>query len=170
MRRWLRKLLGRPEPPGAAEVATTLRDKLLLDYTGKDSAEWVTLVQEEIAASFYPSGNPLHPNTDVEAWLRGVLAEIARCVETDQETYDENMRVAAIAAIVFTTWASRIQHAKAYDPHRPVERRRQALDGHRTLVQAIIEAATDENRDADYFPGQSWNPPYGPSARGGRFV
>lgn len=114
----------------------------------------------------------VHPPCDPARWLGVLLSEVCDTLPPDDggQPYDENMRAAAVLGLVLVTWAARIGHAKAYDPNRPLDLRRVALDRNARLIRAVIDAAIDERQDHLYFPGQQWNPPYGPSARGGTFV
>jgi len=152
----------------------TARDLPLLEWTGQDSVAWVSEIQDAIAAGFTESDDPNHPNSDALEWMSEILWKICRCVQPapgkDEPRYDTNIRAASIATLVLATWTSRIRHAKAYDPNRPLGLRRQALDAHAHFVDALIDAAINETRDDELFPTQEWNPPYGRSARGGTFV
>jgi hypothetical protein len=40
----------------------------------------------------------------------------------------------------------------------------------RRWQHSLIDAVFDESRDAHYFPGQEWDPPFAPEARDGSFV
>lgn len=149
------------------------RDELLTRFTGEDSVYWVDRVQEEVIRSIdREDSNQVHPECDEKQWLYAISEAVSDKMREmgEEDTYDSNMRVAWIVVVVLSTWVSRIQHAKAYDPNRPVDLRMKALSGHSSLMRAVIDALTDETRDVEYFPGQDWNPPYGPQAFGGDFV
>jgi hypothetical protein len=148
-----------------------LRDRLLKRYTGEDSAFWVARVQEEVWKSVTKkTRKDVHPECDAAQWTRAITKDISDRVEA-LEDYggDGNILVAYLCAIVFATWGYRISHAKMYDPNRPLSIRRKGLKRHINLCLALVEAIFDESRDAEYFP-QDFNPPYGPSAKGGKFV
>lgn len=174
MRGWLRRLFRRGGAPDRT-APWTARDMYLLHWTDEDSVEWVARVQDFIEITFRDNpADPNHPLCDVADWLVSLVYVVegrihAKARELDHPI-DENIAAASVLAVVLATWASRIRHAKAYDPNRPIDLRLGALDVHATFVEALIDGAIGETRDAEYFPAQEWNPPYGRSARGGDFV
>ena len=144
-------------------------DRLLKAWTGHDSVWWFHRVQEHIWDSVIAGTDEIHPDCDVLEWIGNLLKDMLPEID-DEAGYDGNMRLAALIGIVLTNWVARLSRAKAYDPNRPLNLRRKALRSHQKIVMAVISAVTDEQKDHRYCPGQEWNPPYGPQARGGTFV
>ena len=148
-----------------------LRDRFLRKVTGYDSKYWVDQVQAAIWRSVIPETGDVHPDCDMDKWIMEIVRPITKAIEDDQESesYDGNIRAAYAVGLVLITWASRIHHAKCYDPNRPLALRRNSLKSHSRMQLTIFEAITDESHDTRYFD-QEYSPPYGKGARGGNFV
>jgi len=146
------------------------RDTSLLKHMTKRSRiAWLQYVNGVIAAhSTMRTSDPDHGASNALAWTADLMREI-HASHPKKGTFDGNMRQAAIAALVFALWYSRVQRAKAYDPRRPVVLRRAALATWRKFWHAMFDAAVYEGEDAEVFSGQHWDPPWSPHAVDGVF-
>lgn len=81
-----------------------------------------------------------------------------------------NMRAAVVLGHLLCLWAFRTARAKAYDPRRPADVRRKAMDTWVWNAMELTTALLDEREDADFFPGQDWDAPCQPKARNGTFL
>lgn len=147
------------------------------DATSKPRAYWVARVQQLIQENSEPNpDNPQHPETDAGAFLLQLVAEVLESAplsswQTGVPPYDGNMRAAAILGYVLSLWFARIARAKLYDPNRPLGN---ALPIYKSRYlawcHALAAALFDESEDSTYFPGQKWQYPFAPGAKGGFFV
>lgn len=147
------------------------KDKYLKQYTGYDSNTWVRTVQTLIQDSG-DWRNETHPECDVRKWMRELTQMVNDAVvdhATDDESYDENIRIGSCLAVILTCWSVRIARAKTHDPRRPVKLRKKSAKRVRRMAAAIHDAVFDETQDADYFD-QPWEYPYMDNATDGDFV
>ena len=147
-------------------------DDALRKLTSHDSVYWVACVQSLITKHSKPTKDPNHSETDSGAMLRELSDYVwsAILATVDLKTTDENMSSAQAMSLVLTLWTCRIRRAKAYDPRRPVELRKKAMERLSLYHHSLLECMMNEANDANYFPGQEWDCPYSPNAKNGDFV
>ena len=139
----------------------------IASVTGKPRRWWVAEVQRLISKHSRPTKDPHHGQTRTGA----VIAELVGIVHKTfpkKETFDGNMRMAAVLSYVLAIWYSRLSRAKAYDPRRPVAHRKMGYANR--LAWAMALALMDESEDAEHFPGQRWEMPYDPYPTDGYFI
>lgn len=137
------------------------------DITNRNDEYWVARVQHLIAKNTVPDGNG-HGETD-EKWVHELVDEIVKDLPVD-ETYDGNMRIAAILGYVSSLWFVSTQLAKTYDSHRPTNIRQKAYRRLNLWKQDFCAMLWDMSKFPTYYPEQPWQFPFDPSAKGGDFV
>lgn len=104
-------------------------------------------------------------------WVPEIAAQVASAVRAfGTGVYDPNMRTAFAVALVMAYWYARVHHAKISDPARPLQLRREVWYSWLASAQVMQSIWLDERFDAAIMPGQKWNNPWWPGARGGKFV
>lgn len=139
----------------------------LEEYTNHDDAYWVARIQRLIAENTTPREDG-HGDTDLK-WVHQLVDEIENNLPPTQ-TYDGNMRVAAITSMVLALWFTQVANAKAHDPNRPTNDRQQATKKIRYFILDMVDNITNYDHHETYFPGQKWSDPWDASDRGGSFV
>lgn len=139
------------------------------EMTGRSMIGWMGFVQERIQARSHRSPDPNHDATNVEAWLRDLI----RAVQQRRQPgyYDGNMRAASVLGFILVTWYLQTSKAKAFDPVRPIESRRAALQFRKQFIAWLLEQAVlDDAAGPLLFKGQSWDHPFADDAVDGTFV
>lgn len=158
------------------EPAAVVWPEFIQGLTGHTRKDWIAHVQGLIAKHTSASGRfEGHGETDTTAWLMELLFDVQRCAppqgRTIKTAYDGNMWVALSLGYILLLWAMRVKHAKSQDPNRPVDVRRWAHDAWlRSAIGICGELILDDRQDGEHFPGQKWNHPYLPGAKGGKFL
>jgi hypothetical protein len=141
---------------------------LLQKLTGHDATYWFIEVQHLIETS--------HVGRKVKGHHRNTLdwpAKLAKQVEESfpkiGPAFDGNMRMAIAMGYIMTYWYARVHHAKAMDPNRPLNLRRDAYRAWLNSAGWFSMIWIDETRDKDLMH-QKWNHPFWPGAKGGKFV
>ena len=119
-------------------------------------------------ASTPPKKGEVHGRTNVARWLFVLVVDVLKTLPKD-DTYDGNMRAAAILSQVLAYWYLRTHRAKCYDPHRPVESRQRAFGAWLDWCAGMSAMMLDERQDAQLFD-QPWDFPFGPDAKDGTYV
>jgi hypothetical protein len=145
----------------------------ILKNTKKDAVRWFLDVQKCIAAHTSPPRTrgkyKGHGTTDTKKWIDDLYWLIWR-KRPKGKAYDENMYLAAAMGYVLVLWYTRIQRAKAYDPRRPIEIRKGAIDRIPHYLSSLVHDLLDDSIDAHTLAGQDFEPPYGRNATDGKFV
>ncbi len=141
----------------------------IASVTGKPRRWWIAEVQRLISKHSRPTKDPRHGQTRTGA----VIAELVGIIHKTfpkKETFDGNMRMAAVLSYVLAIWYSRLGRAKAYDPRRPVAHRKMGYVNRLAWAMAMVLALMDESEDAEHFPGQKWETPFDPYPTDGFFT
>lgn len=141
----------------------------LVKTTGRSAAWWMAACQNAIQSKSKPTDDPNHDENDPETFLKDVAHLVCTSLPND-ETYDSNMRVAAVMSVVLGLWKARVHYAKTQDPNRPVVNRQKSYAGWVEWAHALTDALLDERDDPAYFPGQSWDHPFTFQADDGEFI
>ena len=140
----------------------------IASVTGKPRRWWVAEVQRLISKHSRPTKDPHHGQTRTGA----VIAELVGIVHKTfpkKETFDGNMRMAAVLSYVLALWYSRLHRAKSFDPRRPVKHRQAAYWNRLGWADAMFLTLVDESEDPEYFP-QRWENPFDPWTLDGYFT
>ena len=79
------------------------------------------------------------------------------------------MYAAAVLSQVLSLWYLRVQRAKAFDPHRPLNTRCRAYQRWLGYCQALMYNCVNEQHDSIVFQ-QEWELPFAPEARSGDYI
>ena len=139
----------------------------LKEYTNRDESYWMARVQNLISSNTTDREDG-HGDTDLK-WVHRLVDEVTNNLPPD-EGYDGNMRTAAILSAVLGLWYNQVHLAKCHDPNRPTFIRQQAYLRRQDWMLAFIQNLFDFSGAPTYFPGQKWQFPFDPEARGGEFV
>lgn len=137
------------------------------DKTNRTDEYWVARVQHLIAKNTVARDDG-HGDTD-EKWVHQLVDEIVKDLPVD-ETYDGNMRIAAILGYVLTLWFTATQIAKTFDSHRPTNIRQKAYIRLNEYKREFCNMMWDMSKHPGYYPNQPWQFPFDPEAKGGDFV
>ena len=143
--------------------------KRLMSLTGHDSLYWFRRVQELIVASHVGRKVKGHHRNKMD-WFVKLGKEILATFPESGPPYDPNMRLAAAMGLILTVWQVRVHRAKLFDPNRPLNKRREIYAGWVDAAMIYASVFFDERDDAIFMPGQKWNNPWWPGAKGGKFV
>jgi hypothetical protein len=141
---------------------------ILRDLTTYGPTFWFTAVQGFIAAAAYGAVIKGH-RKNREDWGEKLARAVWQTFPKDGPAYDGNMRFALSMGLILLGWYARLHRAKAMDPNRPLDARRQAYTAWLRSAQAAMMLWVDERDDAKKM-GQKWNNPWWPGAKGGKFV
>lgn len=154
--------------------------KIVEDYlvqeTGYGIAFWMEFIQKIITKSCKPNpDDPKHPLANPGQWMKALSGEVWKRFYKQYKKKgwgcgDGNIACSMLLSILYTLWSSRITRAKSYDPRRPVELRKDCLNGLVFYQKMVFQCMIDESRDPELFVGQEWDPPFAPNAKEGRFV
>lgn len=111
-----------------------------------------------------------HGSTNSAAWVMALALQLQREIakRNKGKAYDENLALARTLGLVLCAWYAQVHRAKAFDPNRPLDRRKVF----KTLAEfraALAVWTTDERIMAEVWQGQLWNLPLGRGAWGGTF-
>ena len=137
------------------------------EKTNRSEEYWVARVQALISENT-KSTEDGHGETD-EQWIHQLVDEIVSNLPPD-ETYDGNMRMAALLSYVLGLWYASVHLAKMFDSNRPTFVRQRAFQNLQDWKTAMFESMTDISKLPTYFMGQPWQHPFDPEAKGGDFL
>ena len=140
----------------------------LKEYSNRDEAYWIARVQQLIANNTISTGDG-HGQTD-EKWLLQLFDEVVGNLPVGGQPYDGNMRLAATISQILALWYSQVHYAKSQDSHRPLWDRQRAYWARLDWAKDLILNILDNSNGPTYFPGQPWENPFSPAAKGGDFV
>lgn len=166
------KLPRRRPRPSPYNIPFALAHKpvdLLEQYTSHDSVWWMARVQQHIKKASGRKRKDGHSRTNVTKWMGALHQDVLLSFPTSG-SYDGNMRAAMVTSLVLFTWYARVSRAKVFDPARPLSIRSEAYNGWLRVMGEFQRVMLDDRNDAEYFPGQKWNNPHLPGAKGGTFV
>jgi hypothetical protein len=139
----------------------------LKDTSNRDEAYWVARVQQLISKNTTDREDG-HGDTDTK-WIQELVDEVVSNLPSG-DTYDGNMRCAAIISHVLALWYSQLHYAKTQDSHRPTFERQRAYHARLAWQLSLVQALLDISNGPTYFPGQPWQNPFDGDARGGTFL
>jgi hypothetical protein len=113
-----------------------------------------------------------HSSTDAAAWVRDLTDEVQAWIRRTRPgiAYDENMALASTLGLILSTWYALVHRAKTYDPNRPLKLRRKANRIVTDFRAELVRAVCNDALMGKVWSGQTFAPPYGKAAKGGKFV
>lgn len=143
-------------------------EDLLFKLTNHDARYWFYEVQHLIETSHVGRKVKGHHRNTLD-WPAKLAKQVEKSFPKDGPAFDGNMRMAVAMGLIMTTWYSRVHHAKAMDPNRPLNLRRQAYASWLNTAGWFNAIWIDERSDSMWMH-QKWNHPFWPGAKGGKFV
>jgi hypothetical protein len=137
------------------------------DRTNRSDEYWVGRVQQLIISNTILKDDG-HGDTDSK-WIHKLCDEIENSLPPETD-YDGNMRMAAILGYIFSLWYSSTHLAKTFDSHRPVYTRQKAYGMLQDWKHGVFDLLTNISKHPAYYPGQPWQHPFDPDAKGGDFL
>lgn len=139
-------------------------------------ADWLKFCESRIAARSTRARTrgkyKGHASTDSYAWIKDLVIEAQSYIKRTRRgiAYDENMALGSLVGLILVTWYCNVHRAKTYDPNRPVKLRRRAARQLAAFKADLIAGMASDKLMAEVWSGQEFNPPWGPQAKGGKFV
>lgn len=139
------------------------------ERTHHNEEYWVARVQQLIADHTKTEEGQDHGFTD-EVWIHKLADEVVQNLPPPDPPYDGNMGIAARLGYILCLWFASTQFAKCHDSHRPTFNRQQALKSLNDWKLEMFLMMIDTSKLATYYPGQPWDMPFAPEAKGGDFL
>lgn len=113
-----------------------------------------------------------HGDTDAVAWIKDITAEAQSHIRraNRSKAYDENMALGSLVGAILVTWYCNLHRAKTYDPNRPLELRRIALQQRNDFIGILFKNVHSDELMSTVWSGQAFNFPFGLLAADGDFV
>lgn len=142
-------------------------DRMLEDRTGKGARHWMNRIGQLIGECARPiPGHPGLSTCDPWVWVGRLALELTPAVlQRCPAGADENIAVGNVLGALLALWCQRIMRAKAHDPRRPVQQRRDGLQRKEDWAQVLLACVSDASQDHLFFPAQQWDDPNLPGAR-----
>lgn len=131
--------------------------------TGVTTAEWVDVLESTMAKHSVPADDAPQ-RTHIYAVYAELLdimrASVRRHTSDHPKPFDMNISVARAIGCVLTAWATAVVEAKAFDPKRSVEDRKEMLRYSALRRKAVARAVLHQPQLREPWKGQEWENPF----------